>query len=85
MSNQFSDFSHLPSFQLGEYEHYKGKRYRVLGVGCHTETQDYYVVYSPLYEHEGPNIWLRPYDMFCGTVEVDGEAVKRFTFVGDQS
>lgn len=85
MAEQFTDFSHMPSLQLGEYEHYKGKRYRVLGVGCDTETQEYYVVYTSLDEHDGqPDIWLRPYDMFCSDVEVNGRTKKRFTFVGDQ-
>jgi len=74
-----NEFSALPSIVPGEYEHYKGKRYRVLGVGQHTESDDYFVVYTPLYEHAGqPDIWLRPYDMFVGIVEVDGKIIERF-------
>jgi hypothetical protein len=73
------EFSDLPSIAPGVYEHYKGKRYLVLGVGCHTEVHDYFVVYTPLYEHAGqPDIWLRPYDMFIETVEVQGEVLPRF-------
>lgn len=74
-----SEFSDMPTIEPGEYEHYKGKRYRVLGVGRHTESDEYYVVYAPLYEHAGhPDFWLRPYDMFTGTAEVNGEVIPRF-------
>jgi hypothetical protein len=73
------EFSDMPSIELGTYQHYKGKRYRVLGVGRHTETDEYLVVYVPLYEHVGqPDIWVRPYEVFMETVEVNGEVVPRF-------
>lgn len=73
------EFQGMPVLAPGRYEHYKGKQYRVLGVGRHTETDDYFVVYTPLYEHEGqPDIWLRPYDMFVGTVIVDDVETPRF-------
>jgi len=73
------EFRDLPTITPGVYEHYKGKRYQVLGVGRHTEVDEYYVVYSPLYEHEGqPDIWLRPYGMFVGVVDQDGVALPRF-------
>jgi len=42
--------------QLGIYEHYKGKRYRVLGVARHSETQEELVVYQELYG-DG-NLWV---------------------------
>jgi hypothetical protein len=78
------EFSSIPAIKLGEYEHYKGKRYRVLGVGRHTEADEYFVVYTPLYEHVGqPDIWVRPYDMFTETVEVDGKTVPRFKALED--
>ena len=73
------EFKDLPTITPGIYEHYKGKRYQVLGVGRHTEVDEYYVVYSPLYEHEGqPDIWLRPYSMFMSDVDQDGVALPRF-------
>jgi hypothetical protein len=74
-----NEFNDLPSIAPGEYEHYKGKRYQVLGVGRHTEAAEYFVVYMPLYDHEGqPDIWLRPYTMFMETVEVNGKVIPRF-------
>ena len=64
----------------GEYLHYKGGRYQVVGIGLHTETEEPYVVYKPLYEIEGgqPDFWLRPLGMFTGTVVVDGAETPRF-------
>ncbi len=76
------DGTALPTLLSGEYEHYKGGRYRVFGVGRHSETDEYYVVYAPLYEAETPpDFWLRPYDMFIGPVEVGGARVPRFKYI----
>ncbi len=61
----------------GTYEHYKGKRYRVLGVGRHTETEELVVVYEPLYQSE-VMFWVRPYAMFVGKLEKDGKLIQRF-------
>lgn len=74
------EFANLPTVELGVYEHYKGNRYKVLGVGRHTESGDYFVVYTPLrLNKEQPSIWVRPYDMFIETVEIEGSTVPRFT------
>lgn len=78
------EFKNLPKIETGVYEHYKGKRYRVLGVGRHTEADEYYVVYAPLYEHVGqPDIWLRPHAMFAESVEIGGETIPRFLKISD--
>lgn len=66
--------------QPGEYEHFKGKRYRVLGIARHSETQEEMVVYQALYD-EG-ELWVRPLAMFTEEVERDGSRVPRFRFVG---
>jgi hypothetical protein len=73
----------MSMIEPGIYVHYKSdeKRYEVLGVAMNTETHEKYVVYRPLYEsNEGinPDFWVRPYEMFGGTVEVDGKIVPRF-------
>ena len=64
----------------GIYEHYKGKRYEVVGVARHSETLEEFVVYKALYKTEyGKNfLWVRPLKMFNESVEVKGKKVKRF-------
>ena len=68
--------------RCGVYEHYKGKRYLVLGVGRHTETEEMLAVYVPLYDVPGPQIAARPLVMFLEDVDVDGERRPRFRYVG---
>ena len=69
--------------RLGIYEHYKGKKYRVIGVAKHSETLEDLVVYEPLYENTTSKLWVRPLAMFLETVEVNGKRVPRFKYVGN--
>ncbi|MCZ8236520.1 MAG: DUF1653 domain-containing protein [Inhella sp.] len=66
----------LPTLAPGHYRHHKGGLYEVLGVARHSETLDPVVVYRPVYNDSG--WWVRPFAMFVGTVEVDGQTVPRF-------
>lgn len=66
--------------KLGEYEHYKGKRYRVIGVARHSETLEEMVVYQALYG-EG-ELWVRPLKMFMEEIEVNDKKVPRFRYAG---
>ncbi|MDE2027882.1 MAG: DUF1653 domain-containing protein [Candidatus Omnitrophica bacterium] len=68
----------------GIYEHYKGKRYQVLGVAIHTETEEKLVVYKALYKGNFPEdaLWVRPLAMFQEQVVVDGKSLPRFRFLG---
>lgn len=43
----------------------------------HTETNEPLVLYKPLYESRY-DIFARPYEMFTGEVQVDGETRHRF-------
>ena len=65
----------------GLYTHYKGGQYEVIGVATHSETEQSLVVYRPLYGERG--LWVRPLEMFCETVERDGERVPRFALQPD--
>lgn len=79
-----SEIFTIPSLEPGLYKHFKGNKYKVLGVGYHTETEEYCVVYVSIEPKKGtPAMWLRPYDMFIETVEVDGTVVPRFQKIGD--
>lgn len=69
----------IPVLEKGIYQHYKGNKYEVLGVGCHTESNEYFVVYQPLEKKPGmPELWLRPYEMFVENIEIEGKLVPRF-------
>ena len=64
------------ALEPGEYEHYSGRRYRVIGVARHSETLEEMVVYEALYG-DG-NRWVRPISMFLDEVEVDGVRRPRY-------
>jgi len=72
----------LPFVEAGLYEHFKGKRYEVVGVGLDSETLKPVVVYTPQYESNVP-FYVRPYEIFLEFVEVDGKKVERFKKVND--
>jgi hypothetical protein len=60
----------------GIYNHYKGRRYKVLAVARHSETLEELVVYQALYENGG--IWVRPLTMFLEDVIYNGQSQPRF-------
>jgi len=62
------------------YRHYKGGEYTVIGVARHSETDEQLVVYRPEYGERG--LWVRPLDMFCEIVEIDGKPTPRFEWIG---
>ncbi len=77
----------------GRYRHSKsGKLYKVIDVALHTETGEMMVAYRALYEHDelagkyGKHpLFVRPYDMFFETVEIDGKVVPRFEKLSEES
>ncbi|MBI4034822.1 MAG: DUF1653 domain-containing protein [Candidatus Chisholmbacteria bacterium] len=62
---------------LGWYRHFKGQRYKVIGVAKHSETLEELVVYK-----DEKSLWVRPKKMFEGKVVVNGKKVPRFKFLG---
>jgi hypothetical protein len=69
------------TIKTGEYEHFKGKRYKVLGVARHSETLEDVVIYQALYgDYE---TWVRPLRMFLEEVEHDGKRMPRFKYIGN--
>lgn len=65
----------------GTYNHYKNKKYKVLGVARHSETLDELVVYEALYPNELGQLWVRPKANFCETVTAGDYHGPRFKYV----
>ncbi len=60
----------------GVYQHYKGQLYKVVAVARHSETLQEMIIYQALYgDYE---FWVRPLDMFCEQVEIEGVLMPRF-------
>lgn len=71
----------------GIYEHYKGKRYEVLGLAHHSETLEELVVYKALYQTPDFGfgaLWVRPVSMFFEEVIVGNQQIKRFKKLEDK-
>jgi len=68
------------SLKLGLYRHFKGKRYKVLGVARHSETLEEMVLYEHL---DDKSLWVRPLPMFLEEVDKDGVKVPRFGYVDE--
>jgi len=69
------------------YRHYKGKEYKIIGIGYNTETLEKVVIYQALYHSEefgDQTLWVRPLNMFQETVVIDGEQQLRFTPVSSR-
>ena len=71
------------SLKKGLYKHFKGNYYEVLELARHSETEEEFVVYRPLYGDR--DVWIRPLAMFDETIEREGLVVKRFEFQADQT
>ena len=68
--------------QPGIYEHFKGGRYRVLGVAHGSEHLEELVVYQHL--DEAQNLWVRPVVMWSEAVDRDGYQGPRFRYISTE-
>ena len=66
--------------KIGKYQHYKGKYYEVMAIAKHSETLEEFVAYKALYD-EG-ELWVRPLKMFEEEIEINGQKVPRFKYLG---
>ncbi|WP_068858156.1 DUF1653 domain-containing protein [Perlucidibaca aquatica] len=71
-----------PILSKGFYRHYKGRYYEVLDLVRHSESEEWHVLYRTCYGDF--SLWVRPFDMFTGTVLIDGVGQQRFAYVGNQ-
>jgi hypothetical protein len=73
------------SIKKGQYIHFKGNEYEVIGSAIHSETLEAMVAYRALYGDD--RIWVRQASMWEEMVEHNGKTVKRFTrkedFIGE--
>lgn len=86
--------------EKGFYYHYKhdpngtvnNYAYEMVGVGFHTESDEHFVIYRPLYESSVykaekelnvPCFDTRPLEMWMGDIEKDGKIQKRFQKIID--
>lgn len=67
------------SIRKGRYRHFKGQYYQVIDTARHSETEEVFVIYRPLYG-EG-ELWIRPLTLFEETLERDGKTIRRFEWV----
>ena len=71
----------LPAWgTLGKHRHFKGGEYEVIALAKHSETMEDLVIYKELFG-EG-KVWARPASMFYQMVNIDGNLVPRFKFIG---
>ncbi|NDY95901.1 DUF1653 domain-containing protein [Wenzhouxiangella limi] len=70
-----------PSIQPGRYRHFKGGEYQVLDVARHSETEEWMVVYRPLYGDRA--LWVRPLELFTDHKQIEGQPVPRFKRIED--
>lgn len=68
--------------KTGIYKHYKGNRYKVIGIAKHSETLEELVVYQQLYGEMG--LWVRPLTMFNESVEIEGKQMPRFEWLSNE-
>ncbi len=80
MENSEGDISALKAGDV--YIHFKGNRYRIIGLGRHSESCEEMVLYEALYDNPMGKLWARPLSMFFENVTgLEGKTVPRFTKV----
>jgi len=69
----------MPAIKLGQYQHYKGKKYIVIGVAKNSETLEDLVIYQAQYGKK--QIWARPIKMFLEKIIIKNKKIPRFKFI----
>lgn len=67
----------------GVYRHYKGKKYRVIGLAKLESSLEDMVVYETLYKNPVSKLWIRPINDFVNKVEVKGKKISHFQYIGE--
>lgn len=75
----------MTQIKPGIYKHFKGNKYKVIGVAHDSESLEEMVVYEALYdsvEFGKQALWVRPKKEFLEKVLVDGKKIPRFKYLG---
>ncbi|MFM2479080.1 DUF1653 domain-containing protein [Celerinatantimonas sp. MCCC 1A17872] len=83
MSTSSSDEKPNNIPKAGIYRHFKGNNYEVLDAARHSETQEWMVIYRPLYGER--QLWVRPLSLFNQPAEKDGKSCIRFQRIDNNS
>jgi hypothetical protein len=73
-----------PKFRKGIYQHFKNKKlYEIINVARDTETEEWKILYKPLYKSPFADLMVRPYKMFYEKVKdpETGKLVPRFAYI----
>lgn len=75
----------MADIKLGKYKHYKGDTMEVIGKALHSETLEEMVVYKHVSgkRADEDHYWVRPLGMFLETVNIEGNLVPRFKYIGE--
>lgn len=63
------------------FQSYKGNLYMIIGRAIHAETTEEMVIYKS----DGEVVFVRPLNMFIGSVELNGQKVPRYRKVWDRN
>ncbi|OGH02479.1 MAG: hypothetical protein A2798_02395 [Candidatus Levybacteria bacterium RIFCSPHIGHO2_01_FULL_37_17] len=72
----------------GVYKHFKGHIVKVIALGRHSETREWYVVYEKTDDGDGykkGDVWIRTKEMFLEIVERDGKKFPRFELISSET
>jgi len=64
-----------------KFRHYKGEYYEVVFLALHSNSDEWMVVYKPLYENPIAPYFTRPLHEWDERVEWEGQYVKRFVHI----
>lgn len=56
--------------------------YEIIGTAMHTETENFFVIYKPLYPNE-QKLFARPIELFTDVVIVEDKEIPHFTLITD--
>jgi hypothetical protein len=70
----------MDTVEAGRYRHYMGQEFTVIGVAVHSGTKEELVVYRKEFDDNG--LRVRSKDQFLATVQVEGQEVPRFQYLG---